>query len=459
MEVWRRDRRIVGDMIRRIILHIIGPLVGRPIRPFRRPVIQDPMPTTSASISAMNTSAVSLRRSSACESIRSSPKDQIRGQSRIPVAVAGPSYIAPLQAMQGNSTNEEMYTNGQSRVVLAQDGTKNCHALLLTEDLVAKLGRIMKESQSLEQVEYDLDLVSRKAKVAQSSIDQLHHFIEVSKNQEEIDYLKNDIAEREPQLLEICQRRDYLEDEDQTLKRNLNYVRAQVQDVFERALSDAQLLNFPEPEQAQEAATPMGVETEDRSSSLTSDIVPRSAEEAEREEIRAKLEQSRAELYRAQEAFDTRQQSCDKDRGEYLEAVRAGTCDLPESEYDRLEVDTKRLITRDLIDAEVVHEEVLARARKYDLVGNEFDQESNFVDDYYDDYRDSYDAPAVVPNLYFIDYWMKEVDCHKDQLDGDPETEVDEWDAKTIGVSDSVSVVDQTRNRNRIDRWRQTCGL
>ena len=459
MEAWRRDRRIVGDMIRRVLLRIMGPLIGRPTRPFRMPAILDSTPAVSTSVLVKNTGSVLSRTSSLCRSIESPPIEQIQKQSPIPIRTAGPSRAAPSQTVKGHLTNDAMYTDGSSRVILAHDGTRNCHALLLTKDLVANLDRIIKESQSLEQVENDLDLVRRKAKVAQSSIDQLHYLINISENQQEIDRLTNDIAEREPLLLQICQRRDYLEDENQTLERNLNYVRAQTQDVFERALTDAQLFKSSDPEQAQEVTTPIEAETGHRAPSVMSNVVSRSSEEEGRKGIRANLEQSRVELYRAQEAFDTRHQSCDKDRGEYLEAVRAGMCDLPESEYDRLEVDTIRLITRDLIDAELVHEQVLAQAREHDLISNEFDQESNFVDDNYDGYRDSYDTPAAAPNLYFIDYWMNEVEHYKDRMEVDAETEVDEWDAKTIGISDSVSVVDQTRNRKRIDRWRQICGL
>ena len=36
-------------------------------------------------------------------------------------------------------------------------------------------------------------------------------------------------------------------------------------------------------------------------------------------------------------------------------------------------------------------------------------------------------------------------------------SESDEWEAEEVGISDSVSLVAEGRERARIDRWRQAC--
>lgn len=35
--------------------------------------------------------------------------------------------------------------------------------------------------------------------------------------------------------------------------------------------------------------------------------------------------------------------------------------------------------------------------------------------------------------------------------------EADEWDAEEVGISDSVSLVAEGRQRSRIDRWQDAC--
>lgn len=43
--------------------------------------------------------------------------------------------------------------------------------------------------------------------------------------------------------------------------------------------------------------------------------------------------------------------------------------------------------------------------------------------------------------------------------DDDPLVESDDWDARPVELSDSISMVAEGRDRVRIDRWYTTCGL
>ena len=113
--------------------------------------------------------------------------------------------------------------------------------------------------------------------------------------------------------------------------------------------------------------------------------------------------------------------------------------------------------TRVLIEAEEELERAEARARAVGVIGNLPDQTSHFLDLEEDGYVESEEPSEEPPmDLDFVKTWTEGV------CEGPPDehldVEVDDWDMKTVGIEDSLSVVDGLYgNRKYIDRWRFAC--
>ena len=113
--------------------------------------------------------------------------------------------------------------------------------------------------------------------------------------------------------------------------------------------------------------------------------------------------------------------------------------------------------TRDLIEAEEDLERAEARARAAGVIGNLPDQTSHFLDLEEDGHVESEEPSEEPPmDLDFVKSWTEDV-C-EGPPDEHMDIEVDDWDMRTVGLGDSLSVVDGFHgNRKHIDRWRFAC--
>lgn len=145
----------------------------------------------------------------------------------------------------------------------------------------------------------------------------------------------------------------------------------------------------------------------------------------------------------------------DNKHRKFLALTRAGGIDSTQTEFDLMLLKEQRAATAELIQAE----EHLADAKRYakslGVIFNMMDQESGFLDYPDDGYRESTEADiAAHVDRGRIERWMDEENNRPGQS-----TDCDNWDAKSVDLCDSVSVVAEGRERKRIDRWRSTCEL
>ena len=144
--------------------------------------------------------------------------------------------------------NAPPYTNGPSRIVSANDGTKDCLALLLTPDLVAAVNQIThdiqnlgKKDQALKRTESEIVDLSYKAAMVEETIRNPRY---------------QDRAEEMQLVLEILQLTEEEAQEDKSrlnvdmklLESSLKSSRYRVQGICEDALLAACLLDPPGPE-------------------------------------------------------------------------------------------------------------------------------------------------------------------------------------------------------------------
>ena len=286
--------------------------------------------------------------------------------------------------------------------------------------------------------------------------------IEQTSNDERTTALEKDLEFEQQKLLSVCQRRDVLKWDYDMLVINLEYLRNQSQRIFEEALREANMLNLPEldDDNTTSIQDPAEHDQPSAANSVRSSSTSISMDHTFRLALIEEMERKGMVFHIMRDAFDERNEDLGKELDEYLQAVQDGTCDLPQSDFDRMGVEMLQARTRDYIDAEIAYEEVKTRARALRLLDNEFDQDSNFIDDPDDGYRESHEAGMMERvDEDFIEGWRAKIINSQDMGDLDEQLEADDWEARTVGISESISLVDYTRNGARIERWQEICRL
>ncbi|TGO41220.1 hypothetical protein BHYA_0025g00720 [Botrytis hyacinthi] len=151
--------------------------------------------------------------------------------------------------------------------------------------------------------------------------------------------------------------------------------------------------------------------------------------------------------------LDNWKQYYEEEYAEYARAVKNGTMEPARSFFDLTLLQEHQGVIEGVIEAENDYEKARRRVRVLDVVLSDIYQSSGFADCPDDGYRISMEEAMVgdVNRGWILD-WME-------SNDGSVEYQVDEdkWEAKSIGLDDSVSVVAKGRERKRIDRWGEMC--
>lgn len=358
------------------------------------------------------------------------------------------------------------YTEGSSRVVMAHDGTKACLALLLTDDIVSKINQIATLNRKVEGLQCKFDDAAGEFSMAQICLEESSALIDVTEDSDEQTQVREETTKWEETRDKASKRKEQIEEHLNIYKGNLDFSREESQELFERALDQAGLFTSKsEDEDAVEIST--GSEAQfsalsEQRSDITSntDKTVISVEHLNRLATYEDMLERENLLQTLQDKFDTRRETYNQEFVDYSQAVEDGNCSLSRSEFDGICLSNLRDLTKALADAERGHEYAKFKARALGLVGNDWEQESDFVDDPDDcDYLESLEAELCGGvDRDFIEAWSAEVsDC--EDPDNLEDQDNDEWDAETVDISDSISLVDRGRNRRRIDRWREICGV
>ena len=183
-----------------------------------------------------------------------------------------------------------------------------------------------------------------------------------------------------------------------------------------------------------------------------------------------KVEDLSKALERAEDKFDDREHAYNEHYDAWDQAMRDGNCSRTLTDVDLEYVQEISKRAREFREAETEYEAAVVTARRLKVLPIQYDQESNFVSRADDGYRESADAELCANvDRQFVERWADEVAemaevgpqaaaIGESELKDEVALGADEWDARSVGLSDSVSVVDISRNRKRIDRWRKICG-
>lgn len=351
--------------------------------------------------------------------------------------------------------------------VEAQDGvikvihdSRESSALLLTEILSKRFRQFVEASRELEAVQRVHAEASREVRLGQIFIKHHESMLEEERDEKERNELIRGLEEREPAVMRSIQRQEELEEALETKKKDLYWCQEDLRSSLEPSLIAA---GFVEPHVLEgntmdwnnhESPEGVGGDAVAETAPLTDEETV-SGEELERRAARKELDDAAENLNALRDEYEG-QEARERDAiWRYKCDFAAGEATFPIEEMHRYLLQQSMDLVRALIEAEEQCDRTAARARALGLLGNAFDQESHFVD-YQDDgestiFEGSDNGEA---NREFIESWRTNLPESPQET---PQPDIDDWDARSINIGDSLSDVDYSRNRKRIDRWRFIC--
>ena len=395
-----------------------------------------------------------------------------------------PDYFENRELLAGDTTmiNGPPYTEGEAQIIPASDGSKDCLALLLTREMVTKISQIATRSRRLEFINKDLRKMKREVESEKNMIEYKTDEIQDTNDQAKIAQINQEIDDTQRRLAAAVECVDAIEDEIMTLTDNLAFSREQCQEMFEDVLGREDLLEVSDPETAREfdptisrgsnysveppvcREEPHTLDTQ----GVDKESISVQLEEMVRRTAKADFEEKRDNFYALDEAFEHRQDNLVKEKAEYLRRVEEGTCDLSQTEFDLLALEDFQRLTANLRHAEEEFEDAFKRAKQLGVLD---DHDAYYQQSVFSEWSGGYPmsmehAMVDCAPTKRIGYWQDRIDESQGtglEPWGNPELEpedraMEDCDVKSVAISDSWSCVDWTRNRRRIDRWREIAG-
>ncbi|CAF9937320.1 hypothetical protein IMSHALPRED_011101 [Imshaugia aleurites] len=398
----------------------------------------------------------------------------------------------PTGPIELNSNQPPQFTEGPARFVVVNDGSRDCLALLVTETFLAKSRNIYEDSHHLTGKQGPLQQVRRDARNAEASVNLVRDSMDVA--EEQADELGELAQKRESELVEARQRKNEIEKGAKLLESSIAASREYTQWVLETAMAEANLLephrpltpftaaeteddenaddvyNQPHNSNASSANEDQHAvqDTEvpryqpvasaiDAEAPTSSDEVPADEDSVRQtawEDYNEKLET----YHQVQALFDDRHQAYERNLAKFQNGVRTGIYNMSRSEFDQNRVLHGQKLTRALIEAEEAFDAAKAYAQAVDATGSDYEQMNH-----YGDYEESMPESQIALYNSSKDFssicdWMASISEPCDPNGFEP-VEVDDWGAKEVDQTDSISQIDFEEYRKPIDRWQYECAL
>ena len=351
------------------------------------------------------------------------------------------------------------------------DGVTDCLAILLTEDIVTEFNQLLNGARLLREAEVERETARARETRFRRLAEKSAKMIGKPNDQHEKARLNKDIADYSTKFYEEACRREHAEELLEVRQEYLKYSQELFQKYFMRAFKKAKLLEEPEIA-INTFQVPDESETDYQSSVSSvqsSRSEPNSAVSNEKNDSILSLDA----LFKHMVVEDIRRKAkalenveghfalIEKDYhdclAEFQEAARQGEHNHTRTEFDVIGFIATRELTQKLTAAEKGYESAVARGRALGMILNHASQESHFRNESDDGYRESREASAIAGvDRSFIKAWIAQVEEYE-HAPSPNFVEFDEWDARTVELCDSVSLVDRSKGRKRIDRWREMC--
>lgn len=414
-----------------------------------------------------------------------------------PLSIEETQAVRQKQYVSFRYEAPEDYTSGPARMVVATDGIKeDCVALLMTPELSATIQEailrerdyaraktaVMSERRSLSTLDSKIgrEIASCRSRLAildKNGEAESEESQKLQRQKSNLELMRKDVQARRERMrnnIEIHQAHQLLA------------FQADVNVHLEEAFVAARLLapedEEPEPQIEElditqeyqhfcEKLAPMNDDPFDCSvfdhNSDHLKAEPLSQEEQARQVVVNDIWRVKDALDSARREFDNREAQRDREYQENIAAADNGgatTNESPEA-FDVRWVMQNRNLTRNLIDAEAAY---AAKKREVLEAGMPlpFTDAGTALEDTMDvmvegqGYDVSEEQETMVPiSPPGVRRWLSKLpeDAEAEVAGDEARGDADEWEAEEVGISDSVSVVAEGKERARIDRWRQAC--
>ncbi len=392
----------------------------------------------------------------------------------------GESGLEQLKSAPTEQSLSPNFTDGQSKIVLAHDGVKDCHAILISKEMFMLMADSSSRKRRVRKFEESIRALYSVTIDAEGRIENLEMTIAALDSlqetpspiaQEDQDSrqvqraaLSQKMGDASKALQQAVRQIDETEGELNEELQEVNFANGNLVDIFEQAFIDAKITRFGGLNLAGSHSGDPDHLPQESHESLCLSSTDVSVEALNRKATRCELAELKGYVESLQIHFDTRRQRYDRELAKYLQAVANGECALPLSDFDCIQLGNHQRLTGCLIQAEAALKEVRARAVALQIpnTGSQSELEERFVLMYEDGevyledggYQKT-SGPALITgvNRDWIQSWIQNV------ADSDPgvvletdEVLVGEHDT-LVEISDSVSLVAEGRDRELIDEW------
>lgn len=387
---------------------------------------------------------------------------------------------------------KQKFTVGPSHLVFIDDRVKNCPAICFNEGLFNAFNEIAVSRREVQQrdkavrkAQFEFEQI--KSSNMSAGIEQAKKLVEeASKNQE---IMEAGIAG----LIEARRIYEDLAQENKRAKSNLDTSREMIQLVIEQMLDRENLLNIP-------SSKPQEQANDTKKASWESAPVPETEKTVDDAQISNKAQSAppsspstrqsptnnemqmhitprqlalREVRFAAQE-LRFRQDELTFMQEEYAQAIAAerryrreqhpnSPASTTQTDLDLQGLQKAQYATRMLIDAEEDYDRAERYAEDLGLGDILADPHACYYGEVYNDFPAGIGSPrppAVVPvNRPKIEAWMAAIPDFAERVYEDAETvEVDDWDAKSLEIYESASLVATDMYRKKIDGWQEQSG-
>ena len=364
-------------------------------------------------------------------------------------------------------------TNGPPKVTTAKDDdARTCFALLITE-------RMIEAHNDLALADLDRkgrEVALRKIKDKEYRFERLVREAEPSRQllpgDDEGEHVSTEIPRLRLKLEIITERRRVVQAEIKALEGNINSCKTMIQRMSQEAMEQANLLKKIEVQQADETSDEEeeGSDQDEDSDNDTALPVEKPAEPSLSEEEKAirdaqrDFAQTEQALYQAQAGFDKKEWHYETELAEYEALVAAEETDWSRSQFDRRAILINQDLTRDLINAEYAYDDARDHGERIGAFDDGWGQESYYGDSQRTELslgagqvpEGGFPSTLSAATQNSIQTWVGKVIVPEDNDMVEP-IEVDEWDSRPVGLSDSISCVDYSPLGRRMIEWENWC--
>ena len=352
---------------------------------------------------------------------------------------------------------EGAITQGPSRLVVHDDGREALLALVINEDLVTATQEIYDETRKLEQHEKLFEDLQREISAANQLLLGAKAAWEDAEG-EEAQELEQSIDQQESALQIASERRDKLSHDMDAFKFNLKFANKASHNLLRDLLEMAGLLvaSPPTPEARQSQVSPAEPFTMSNFESICN-----SEEELSHNSARQEVYELGKALEHAQQEFDNMNISYHVAHDIYTERCELGEESMTQTEFDNRYLLSCRKITRELIEAEEALKDAKSHAVAIGALDSIDDEQlyGGWMDEWSPESEpvEEHRARQALRDWNFVEDWMADIP-HSDNKFQSDTMDVDEWDAESVGIGESNSVVAEVEwYREKIDFWKRSC--